>query len=1300
MSPARTTKKRPGSAKTPVAEDVAEEDIEPPRKSRAPSRAPINPPGEDDNSAEKTDTPLESSDRADDHFDEQLVTEQIVVEKPTEEEEKIETYHPELQNPTISSILNASDDDTAKVFVYLLPHEITLFERPDILADRIRATLVSMDNIIESGFLDNHPNKTWLSSAQTKLKETLDRYEAGEPIEPEAYKGTELGEFIEDVDFPPYDEFAPEKNPTTERPVLVDRGFEVNKAVLLNYFGIKKDEDLPRRIVTDGFVTNLPLHVDFITSGRGTKNFPKEEREAFDKRVNDYATYLREETGDKLEKFAAAFSIYREFNEAFEKKFHNGLEPNEDKNTIHPLRITWPLDQKGGKFNNTVAEVMDEIDDLATRYRVFMKSEDEVTASKRRFLKLHGDTLFAVPYLDDNGNITLNKEGKYDYETGTEDLPYETGSYTVEVLNEIANAINLYTQGKVTFDGVDHGDGYISREQIGNLWTKVFGEGSDDDSEPSAVPDPTKDNEDFNPKKEETTETSTTNPSSTQTSEESYNLLLKVRNTLKNRTKDQGKLLRALKRAGFELPTKYDVSETTGTETTHEDLPRAGTPPPQTSELSTRDDIFTDQMTARARPDQSTQEIVRAFTPAPMTSELSSRDDIFTDQLTTRAPYERAVQEMGNALIAGSPDETAHIIQRAFSLVPREPSASGFGGSEVSLAPEALLSNEYLQRMFQEAGDVLKRYNMTLPEDLMARFNVTKDLIRSSWNTVHSLTAEMKLTQDKNVDLGNQVDKLMEHNNHLQNRLQELLSQKGEISPESNKVLEDTLRELRNMNNSYNTLRDTYEKTKLQLETAQTNAKTMESRLHATNRDLERSNKKVFELMKKIRGNDIQKFVLNLKSQKDDIAQRVSYLKTELVRRSEQLKPQYNELNQMIQRLRSVSQQPGPAADNETINVMKADLKAKDKKIWELMAMVEELEKQSYGAAEILAGFGRNYQEHMQNRSDKEVQAEDDNEGVGDDFYEAIIQNLEFEKGALESTNEQKSQRILELNELLAQQISDADENLRRVSKELTDKYQEEIEELKEKLHNRDARLLNKLANMEKINREKEGHKRTMSEISLDEYAKRNEEWIKREKFKQQLSNERYAFQKGVDDKSADRREKRKADARAKAAKDKLTSRMIMNNRFADLLMKLTGTGNPELMAYATGMFYDFLKSAANLSDEELAARDIDKIINMYDNGAIGRMVAAIGSQKQSSVEDSLSKRISDLENTTRNFISLVSQRTAHVGAAAAYHPPRRVFVGRNGVAYQGNRRARTSKSPRRAPSRKANGQFKRKAKK
>lgn len=154
-------------------------------------------------------------------------------------------------------------------------------------------------------------------------------------------------------------------------------------------------------------------------------------------------------------------------------------------------------------------------------------------------------------------------------------------------------------------------------------------------------------------------------------------------------------------------------------------------------------------------------------------------------------------------------------------------------------------------------------------------------------------------------------------------------------------------------------------------------------------------------------------------------------------------------------------------------------------------------------------------------------------------------------------------------------------------------------------------------------------------------------------------------------------------------------ARLIINEKISDLLGRLVGSPDPALVAHGYSLITNYLQNLSNLSSEELESVDVNKIIDMIEQGNVNRMIAAMAAKK-TSVDDTLSKRISDLENTVRSFINISSQRTAHVGAAQAYHPPRRVFVGRDGVAHQGNRYARGKRSYRRLPPRGTDGRFKR----
>lgn len=172
----------------------------------------------------------------------------------------------------------------------------------------------------------------------------------------------------------------------------------------------------------------------------------------------------------------------------------------------------------------------------------------------------------------------------------------------------------------------------------------------------------------------------------------------------------------------------------------------------------------------------------------------------------------------------------------------------------------------------------------------------------------------------------------------------------------------------------------------------------------------------------------------------------------------------------------------------------------------------------------------------------------------------------------------------------------------------------------------------------------------------------------------------------------------RKADRREARARGQAAGELrAMRNQFMfDLIGGLVGSNNPVAMTQGYSLLAEFTKSLLELPNDELNSAAVQQFIKMYDDGALNRLVAVLSAPKQSPVDDTLSRRITDLENTTRSFINMMSQRTAHVGAAQTYHPPRRVFVGREGVPHQGNRYARGSRSPRRLPPRRPDGRFKR----
>lgn len=172
----------------------------------------------------------------------------------------------------------------------------------------------------------------------------------------------------------------------------------------------------------------------------------------------------------------------------------------------------------------------------------------------------------------------------------------------------------------------------------------------------------------------------------------------------------------------------------------------------------------------------------------------------------------------------------------------------------------------------------------------------------------------------------------------------------------------------------------------------------------------------------------------------------------------------------------------------------------------------------------------------------------------------------------------------------------------------------------------------------------------------------------------------------------------RKAGRRELRARGQVAGelRAVRNQFMFDLIGGLVGSNNPVAMTQGYSLLAEFTKSLLELPNDELNSAAVQQFIKMYDDGALNRLVTVLSTPKQSPVDDTLSKRITDLENTTRSFINMMSQRTAHVGAAQAYHPPRRVFVGREGVPHQGNRYARGHRSPRRLPPRRPDGRFKR----
>lgn len=153
-----------------------------------------------------------------------------------------------------------------------------------------------------------------------------------------------------------------------------------------------------------------------------------------------------------------------------------------------------------------------------------------------------------------------------------------------------------------------------------------------------------------------------------------------------------------------------------------------------------------------------------------------------------------------------------------------------------------------------------------------------------------------------------------------------------------------------------------------------------------------------------------------------------------------------------------------------------------------------------------------------------------------------------------------------------------------------------------------------------------------------------------------------------------------------------MKARAIKNNKTGELIATLAGSSDDAIRALGASMFANLLHDMATMTDEELQATNAPELIKMYDDGVISNIITALSTPRRA-VDDSLAKRISDLENTTRSFINMMSQRTAHVGAAQAYHPPRRVFMGRGpaGVGksnVRAPRKGRAKSKPVRKPKR------------
>lgn len=151
-----------------------------------------------------------------------------------------------------------------------------------------------------------------------------------------------------------------------------------------------------------------------------------------------------------------------------------------------------------------------------------------------------------------------------------------------------------------------------------------------------------------------------------------------------------------------------------------------------------------------------------------------------------------------------------------------------------------------------------------------------------------------------------------------------------------------------------------------------------------------------------------------------------------------------------------------------------------------------------------------------------------------------------------------------------------------------------------------------------------------------------------------------------------------------------IRAKVVKNNEAGKLIARLAGSSDDAIRALGASMFANLLQDMTTLSDEELQATNAPELIKMYDDGIINNIITALATPRRA-VDDSLAKRITDLEGTVRSFINMTAQRTAHVGAAQTYHPPRRVFMGRGpaGVGksnVRAPRKGRAKSKPARKP--------------
>lgn len=1335
MPSTNSTKGRTKSTKTPVSESVAEAP-EPARKSRASSVVLSENPTEEEGPEEETleEETQGSNERSNDRYDNKLIT--VNIHKLS----KLDQI-----DPTIKAFLNAKDD-RVKELLMLLPANLEYFEAPDRVAHKMDLIRFKMQQFLDDNTYWSHPRRNNVLLAQKKIDDALKGYKSKEydPTLQGIYQANELGYYshvdpVEPLDIPPLVQPKEKIIPSTKYP----EDYLINN---LDYFNEETPEKLAEEIVSDTFLKNLPVHLDFLTNVRAGGNAKILKQDAAKKFKDNLLSLAGDVVGrgpKSDDVFNNALDIYKRINEVINKSYLTHKNPpSEEFLVTHPLHNNWinlPDVNKGREEflnrKNDYTTMMAQMDDIINFVRKYYEPDEEgkvktlAPSYYNRLTNFQGETLFL------NAKVNQNDEVLYEngypilntYEVSADAPEDNTDNkdyiFDKDDIDEIKKVIQKYRNGKITFTPTGEIDDRLTPMTIQDIhtWiskpneflTKVAEE--EQSPETSVVSETA----DFViPDEWPSTQRSVRVKQEGESNNEQSGSASDALNLAATRAVDdiaeqygtQPVLKAAAERAGYEIGGGEEATDAVTNQTV------VINPAAQSNVIPT---LPADDPTLVDRSIQKWDEA----------------DDLSNSFTARRDSYNKDVREFGTAMDRGDLNGAITALKNGFNKINDQEiyetsfdSEIGYAEAKNSMKTPRDIALENLYSQFDFISNVA---GITLPPAEFEKIQYISDFLTQLWNRV------IRFTEDRRNDEINYERIIKDQKESIEALLATHISQES-YKQRLGDAAEELLNENKHLRDIVKRLEEADIENKIAMEQLRKDAEEFASFYHQQGEVQQaQMNAALDHVVRVEQLHQMKAGVINeLQQQIDDLQQQLAAGRAQ----KQRLENEKEELQKQIEGIVDYAAQK-EAEDSQERRSQEDEYKEEIRNLQEMLAnnnleieklreAVENREEKITNMNHIINNYNNkliieqkevsklqnmliDFEQRLQNEKNN------DNNTIKllqekVNLYETeqlaarlqeVVNNADNRPAGVDAGNDpdrsmftnKDVQAMDNLDLIEIERLKELNQELEDYAKDLKISYEEEIKELREKLKKRGNKALDDLKLKHQLG---EKHKRALSEIEINKMQKLNRVKRSQDLFDQQLALSRYEFRKNVDENMAERRDYRKLDLKAKAAGDKLSSRMILNNRFADLLMQLTGTGNPALMAYATGMFYDFLKSVANLSDDELAARDIDKILKMYDNGAIGRMVAAIGSQKQSSVEDSLSKRISDLENTTRNFISLVSQRTAHVGAAAAYHPPRRVFVGRNGVAYQGNRRARTTKSPRRAPSRKANGQFKRKAKK